>query len=283
MAATIWKGHITFGLISLPVRMVSAARAETVSFNQLHKVDNSRVKQVLFCAAEDKAIPRSEIVKGFEYEDGKYVVIADEDIKKITPKTAKVMEILEFVKAAEVDAVYLESSYYLHPEEAGEKAYTVLQRALKETGRVGVAKITMHNREHVVILRPSRTGMTLHTMHYADEVRSIDEFRTDNSIAKDIEVQIAAQLIDAMEAPFDPEKYKDNYRETLKAMIEAKVKGEEIVQAPEAEQLAPVIDIMQALKTSLAALKKPPMSQAPAVEATAIDSKPKRAKKAANG
>jgi DNA end-binding protein Ku len=286
MAATIWKGHITFGLISLPVRLVSAARAETVSFNQLHKSDNSRVKQVLFCQAEDKPVPRSELVKGYEYEDGKYVVIADEDIKKITPKTAKVMEILEFVKGDEVDAVYLEASYYLHPEEAGEKAYTVLQRALKDTGRVGVAKITMHGREHVVILRPSRTGMTLHTMHYADEVRSIDEFRTDTTIAKDIEVQIAAQLIDAMEAPFDPEKYKDNYRESLKKMIEAKIKGEEIVQAPEAEQMAPVIDIMQALKTSLAALKKPPASQAPAAAAagaTSIDSKPKRAKKAANG
>jgi DNA end-binding protein Ku len=287
MAATIWKGHITFGLISLPVRLVSAARSETVSFNQLHKTDHSRVKQVLFCQAEDKPVPRSELVKGYEYEDGKYVVIADEDIKKITPKTAKVMEIMEFVKEKEVDSVYFEASYYLHPEEAGEKAYTVLQRALKDTGRVGMAKITMHNREHVVILRPSRTGMTLHTMYYADEVRSIDEFRTDTTIAKDIEVQIAAQLIDAMEAPFDPEKYKDNYRESLKKMIEAKIKGEEIVEAPAAEEMAPVIDIMQALKTSLAALKKPPSSQAPpsaaATGATAIDSKPKRAKKAANG
>jgi len=287
MASTIWKGHITFGLISLPIRLVAAARAETISFNQLHKTDNSRVKQVLYCQAEDKPVPRSELVKGFEYEDGKYVVIADEDIKKITPKSAKVMEILEFVKAQDVDAVYLESSYYLHPEEAGEKAYTVLHRALKETGRVGVAKITMHNREHVVILRPSRTGMTLHTMHYADEVRAIDEFRTDSSLAKDVEVQIAAQLIDAMEAPFDPEKYKDNYRESLKAMIEAKVKGEEIVEAPAAEELAPVIDIMQALKTSLAALKKPPARAATSAAAEAASeaasAKPKRAKKAVGG
>ena len=196
MASTIWKGHITFGLISLPVRLMAAARSETVSFNQLHKTDNSRVKQVLFCQAEDKPVPRSELVKGYEYEDGKYVVISEEDIKKVTPKTAKVMEILEFVKADEVDEVYLEASYYLHPEEAGEKAYTLLQRALKETGRWGIAKITMHNREHVVILRPSRTGLTLHTMYYADEVRSIDEFRTDSTLAKDAEIKIAAQLIE---------------------------------------------------------------------------------------
>lgn len=282
MASTIWKGHITFGLISLPVRLMAAARSETVSFNQLHKTDNSRVKQVLFCQAEDKPVPRSELVKGYEYEDGKYVVISDEDIKKVVPKTAKVMEILEFVKADEVDEVYLEASYYLHPEEAGEKAYTLLQRALKETGRWGIAKITMHNREHVVILRPSRTGLTLHTMYYADEVRSIDEFRTDGSLAKDAEIKVAAQLIDAMEAPFDPEKFKDNYREYLKAMIEAKVKGEDIVEAPAAEELAPVIDIMQALKTSLAALKKPPTSAAPAAEEAAT-AKPKRMKKAANG
>jgi DNA end-binding protein Ku len=281
MASTIWKGHITFGLISLPVRLQAAARSETISFNQLHKADHSRVKQVLFCQAEDKPIARSEIVKGFEYEDGKYVVIADDDIKKIAPKTAKVMEILEFVKAAEVDAVYLEASYYLHPEEAGEKAYTVLQNALRGTGMVGVAKVTMHNREHVVILRPSRTGLTLHTMYYADEVRAMDEFRTDATLAKEVEVKIAAQLIEAMQAPFDPEKYKDKYRETLRAMIDAKVKGEEIVEAPAAEELAPVIDIMQALKSSLAALKKPPTS-APQEISEASASKPKRMKKAAS-
>src|SRR5258707_2824451 len=116
MASTVWKGHLTFGLVSFPIRLYSAARSESISFNQLHKSDNSRVKQVLYCQAEDKPVPRSELVKGYEYEDGKYVVISDEDIKKITPKTAKVMEILEFVKADEVDEVYLEASYYLHPE-----------------------------------------------------------------------------------------------------------------------------------------------------------------------
>lgn len=272
MASSVWKGHITFGLISLPVRLTAAARSETVSFNQLHKQDNSRVKQVLFCIAEDKPVPRNELVKGYEYEDGKYVVIDEEDIKKIQPKTAKVMEILEFVDARDVDAVYLESSYYLHPEEAGEKAYTVLFEALKRTGRAGVAKVTMHNREHVVILRPGKKGLMLHTMYYQDEVRASDEFRTDGSIVKDPEVAMAQQLIEALVVPFDPGKYSDGYRETLKGMIDAKISGEEVVKAPPAQELAPVIDIMEALKNSLVALRKPP-----AVETvTEITAKPKR-------
>jgi DNA end-binding protein Ku len=279
MASTIWKGHITFGLISLPVRLVSAARSETISFNQLHKSDNSRVKQVLYCQAEDKPVPRSELVKGFEYEEGKYVVIADEDIKKITPKTAKVMEILEFVPAAEVDAVYLESSYYLHPDTAGEKAYTVLYEALRESGHYGLAKITMHNREHVVILRPAKTGLMLHTMYYYDEVRATEEFRTDKSTAKAVEIKMANQLIEALAAPFDPTKYSDAYRTSLRAMIDAKIKGEEVVAAPEAPELAPVIDIMEALKTSLANLKKPPMSETEA-EAPKV-SKARKSRKAA--
>src|SRR3954453_23902214 len=133
MASTIWKGHITFGLISLPIRLVAAARAETISFNQLHKADNSRVKQVLYCQTEDKPISRSDIVKGYEYEKDKYVVVEDEEIKKVAPKTAKTMEVLEFVKTAEVDPIYFDASYYLAPDEAGEKPYALLFEALKQS------------------------------------------------------------------------------------------------------------------------------------------------------
>ena len=275
MASTIWKGHITFGLISLPVKMMAAARPETVSFNQLHKHDNSRVKQVLFCVAEDKPVPRSELVKGFEYEKDRYVVIDDEDIKRIQPKTAKVMEIVEFVKEEELDSVYLESSFYLHPDEAGEKAYSLLFKAMRETGHVGVAKICMHNREHVVVLRPGKHGMVLHTMYYQDEVRALDEFRTDLSSLKDKELAMAKHLVEALSAPFEPEKYTDNYRETLRNMITAKVNGQEIVAPPESKDMAPVIDIMAALKSSLAALKKPPVTTEIA-DADQEESKPHR-------
>ena len=140
MASTVWKGHLTFGLLSLPVKLFSAARGETVSFNQLHKSDNSRVKQVLYCQAEDKPIQRSEIVKGYEYEKDKYVVVDDEEIKKVAPKTAKTMEVLEFVKGSEVDPIYLESSYYLAPDDAGEKPYALLYESLRQSGCVGVAR-----------------------------------------------------------------------------------------------------------------------------------------------
>src|SRR6195256_5486076 len=163
MASTVWKGHLTFGLLSLPIKLYSAARSESVGFNQLHKHDNSRVKQVIYCQAEDKPIPRSEIVKGYEYEKDHYVVIEDEDIKKVAPKTAKVMEILEFVETKDVDPVYLESSYYMAPDGGGEKAYALLFEALRKSGYSGVAKIAMHNREHIVILRPGQRGILLHT------------------------------------------------------------------------------------------------------------------------
>src|SRR5437870_1931978 len=195
MASTVWKGHLTFGLVSMPVKLYSAARSETVSFNQLHKHDNSRVKQVIYCQAEDKPIQRSEIVKGYEYEKDKYVVIDDEDIKKVAPKTAKTMEILEFVKSADVDPIYFESSYYMAPDEAGEKPYALLFEALKQTEYYGIAKVSMHNREHVVILRPGDKGVVLHTMYFSDEIRAVEEFRTDISQVKEKEIALAKMLI----------------------------------------------------------------------------------------
>src|ERR1041384_2444748 len=142
MATSIWKGDLTFGLVSFPVRLFTAARSETISFNQLHKEDNSRIKQVIYCQTEDKPIPRNEIVKGYEYEKDHYVVVEDEDIKKAAPPSSKVMELLEFVKSAEVDPVFLDTSYYLAPDEAGEKPYALLIEALRQTGYVGLAKVT---------------------------------------------------------------------------------------------------------------------------------------------
>src|SRR6478736_2972519 len=195
MASTVWKGHLTFGLLSLPIKLYSAARSESVGFNQLHKHDNSRVKQVLYCQAEDKPIPRDEIVKGYEYEKGKYVVVEDEDIKKVAPKTAKVMEIQEFVKADDVDPVYLESSYYMAPDEGGEKPYALLFEAMRQSNYYAVAKIAMHNREHVIILRPGNKGILLHTMYYVDEIRQVDEFRTNTDLVKPKELELAKHLI----------------------------------------------------------------------------------------
>ncbi|MBI3209548.1 MAG: Ku protein [Candidatus Solibacter usitatus] len=256
MASTIWKGHLTFGLVSLPVKLFAAARAETIGFNQLHRTDHSRIKMKIFCAAEDVELSRADIVKGYEYEKDRYVVIDDEDIKKMAPRTARVMEVLEFVKAVDVDPTYYEKSYYMAPEEAGEKPYALLFESLKRSGYVALAKIAMHNREHIVILRPSHQGLTLHTMYFEDELRQTEAFRTDTSLVKEKELEMAMMLVEALAAGFEPAKYKDNYRENLKAMIEAKIAGSEVVAPVEAQQVK-VIDIMDALKASLASLKKP--------------------------
>ncbi|HLW76315.1 MAG TPA: Ku protein [Bryobacteraceae bacterium] len=279
MASTVWKGHLTFGLVSFPIRLYSAARGESISFNQLHKHDGSRIKQVIYCAAEDKPIPRSEIVKGYEYEKDHWVVIEDEEVKKVAPQTAKVMEIQEFVKSDQVDPIYYETSYYMAPDEAGEKPYALLFDALRKTGRVGIAKVAMHNREHVVILRPGENGVLLHTMYYLHEIRKVDEFRTDLSLVKEKELALATNLIEALSGEFEPEKYTDNYRENLLKMIEAKKQGEEVVATPEPQQ-AKVVDIMEALKASLAMAKKPAAS-ATTAEPVAEPAKP--AKRRARG
>jgi DNA end-binding protein Ku len=256
MASSVWKGHLTFGLVSFPIRLFSAARSETISFNLLHKDDHSRIRQVVYCQAEDKPVPRSELVKGYEYEKDHYVEIEDEDIKKVAPKTAKVMEILEFVKADDVDPVYLESSYYVAPDEGGEKPYALLFQALRESKYFALAKVAMHNREHIIVLRPGAKGILSHTMFYQDEIRQVDEFRTDTSLVKDKELAMAKMLISSLEAEFEPQKYHDNYRANLQQMIEAKVAGQKVVATPETH-VAPVIDIMEALKKSLAEKRKP--------------------------
>ncbi|HTX39230.1 MAG TPA: Ku protein [Bryobacteraceae bacterium] len=256
MASSVWKGHLTFGLVSFPVRLFSAARSETISFNLLHKEDHSRIRQVTYCQAEDKPIPRTELVKGYEYEKDHYVEIDDEDIKKVAPKTAKVMEILEFVKAEQVDPIYLESSYYVAPDEGGEKPYALLFQALRESSYYALAKVAMHNREHIIVLRPGAKGILSHTMYFQDEIRQVDEFRTDTSLVKEKELAMAKMLISSLEADFEPQKYHDGYRENLQKMIEAKIEGRKVVAAP-SEHVAPVIDIMEALKKSLAEKRKP--------------------------
>jgi DNA end-binding protein Ku len=267
MASSVWKGHLTFGLVSFPVRLFSAARSETISFNMLHKADHSRIKQVIYCQAEDKPVPRSELVKGYEYEKDHYVEVDDEEIKKVAPKTAKVMELLEFVKAEQVDPIYLESSYYMAPDEGGDKPYALLFQALRDAKYYGIAKVAMHNREHIVILRPNGKGMVLHTMFYADEIRQVEEFHTDTSQVKEKELALAKMLIESLAADFEPNKYTDTYRANLQKLIQDKLEGQQIVATP-TPHIAPVIDIMEALKKSLAEHKKPIRSATAAVADT---------------
>ena len=259
MASSVWSGYLTFGLISMPVRLFSGARGNHISFHMLHRDDNTRIKQQLWCPHDERVVERNEIVKGYEYRKGEYVLIEPEEIKKIEPKTAKAMEILEFVKASEVDPIYFESSYFLVPEEAGRRPYALLCQALQDTDYVAIAKLTMHNREYTVFLRPYNGGMMLHTMYYSDEVRELDSFGRPDVELKDAEVKVAHQLIEALAGKFEPEKYHDTFEENLKTLIKARFEGREVTEVEKPRKPAPVVDLMAALKESLAQLpKKPP-------------------------
>jgi DNA end-binding protein Ku len=264
MAASVWKGYLTFGLISVPIRLHSAARSESMHFNQLHSVCHTRIKQPQFCPTCQKQVARTEIVKGYEYEKDQYVLIEEEEIKKIAPPSARTMEIQEFVELKDVDPLYYETSYFVVPEDPGRKAYQLLVRTMEESGRAAIAKVAMHQREHVVIVRPRAHGLTLHTMYYADEVRDLPEYgSTTDVVVKPEEVKLAKQLVDSLTGSFDPERYRDEYQVRLKGLVDDKLQGREVASAPEAP-LAPVIDMMEALKKSLAAReasapKKPPV------------------------
>jgi len=251
MPSSMWTGYLTFGLISLPVRLFSGARGSRVSFHMLHRDDNARVKQQLVCSAEEKVITRDETVKGYEYRKGEYVVIEPEEIKKIEPKTARAMEILEFIKAEEIAPIYFESSYYLVPEEAGRRPYALLSQAMEETDFVAVAKLTMHNREYTCFLRPYRGGMLLHTMYYKDEVRTLENFGRPEVELREAEVKVAHQLIHALQAKWDPAKYHDTFEENVKKLIQARLEGKEITAVAKPAKPAPVVDLMAALKQSL--------------------------------
>jgi DNA end-binding protein Ku len=269
MATSVWKGFLTFGLISIPIRLFSAARSERISLNQLHKVCNSRIKMPLFCPTCDRKVERSEIVKGYEYEKDQYVLFTDEEVDKIEPDSARTMEILEFVKVEEIDPLYYDASYYITPEDEGKKAYQLLLEAMEQTGYCAIAKLSMHQREHIVIVRPRAEGMTLHTMFYQSEIREVAEFgRKNNAELKEAEKKLATQLIESLAAKFEPQKYHDEYQNSMLALIDAKRQGQEIAEVAH-PKLAPVIDLMDALKKSLekqstAPEKKPPVRALPA-------------------
>jgi len=274
MATSVWKGHLTFGLVSIPIRLFSAARTERISLNQLHSTCHTRIRMPLFCPTHNQIVERSEIVKGYEYEKDQYVLFTEEDLDKIEPPSAHTMEILEFVKLDEVDPLYYDASYYVTPEDAGKKAYYLLLDAMEASGHAAIAKLTMHQRENIVVMRPRAHGLTLHTMFYANEIRQLAEYgQTDEAAPQgnekklEQERKLALQLIESLSAPFDPSKYRDEYQASLRALIDAKREGQEVAPAAH-PKLAPVIDLMDALKKSLAEKPAPPMK--PPVAARAV-------------
>ncbi len=252
MPATVWKGYLTFGLVSFPIRLFAAARPEPVHFHLLHKKDLSRVKEVMYCAAEDKPLDRSQIVKGYEYEKNHYVVIDPEDLEKVAPPTARAMEILQFVKMEEIDPIFFEKSYYVGPEESVSRPYSLLLEAMKETGYDAIAKVAMHGREHIVILRPSENGIVLHTMYFVDELHKANEVPVPKAAKFDKkELDLAKKLIDTLAGTFEPEHYHDEYKQNVEKLIDSKRKGHKVTPIRQ-PKTAPVIDLMQALQKSLA-------------------------------
>ena len=249
--AASWKGFLTFGMISIPIELSPAARSERISFNQLHSVCHSRLKQPLYCPTCEKFVERSEIEKGYEYEKDQYLLFKQEELDEIEPDSAQAMEILSFVKAAEIDPVYFDASYYAKPAEAGVRAYNLLLDAMRKTGYAGIAKVTMHNRENIVIIRARENGMTLHTMFYNNEIRAAAEASAPNKAeVKEAESKLAMQLIESLAAPFEPSQYSDAYQAELEKLIEAKAHGKKMTVMPKTKR-APVVDLMSALQASL--------------------------------
>lgn len=250
MAATVWKGFVSFGLVSFPVRLMAAARERPVRFHLLHAKDNSRLKEVFFCREEDKPVPRDEMTKGYEVSKNEYVVVDEKELEQIAPKTAKVMDILQFVKADELDPLYMNKSYHLVPDGDITKPYALLRDAMKKQRQYAVAKVAMHNREHIVILRPSGNELVLHTMFFEDEIQKVD-VKTGGQKFSEKEIHLATQLIDTLTGKFEPEKFHDEYRERVERLIEQKEKGE-TVHAAKAEKPRAVVNILEALQKSLA-------------------------------
>jgi DNA end-binding protein Ku len=251
VAASTWKGYLSFGLVTIPIRLSPAARTERISFNQLHNVCHTRIKMPLFCPTCNRMVERNEIEKGYEYEKDQYLLFTEAEIDEVEPDSARTMDILEFVKVDEIDPLYFDASYYAAPEDAGARAYHLLLEAMMESGYAAIAKVTMHSRENIVIIRARKEGLTVHTMFYQNEIRPAVEYgSTDKSEIREQEKTLALQLINNLATHFKPEKYHDAYQKNLQALIDAKAKGQKLTLMPHASP-HPAIDLMQALKNSL--------------------------------
>ena len=291
MASTVWKGYISFGLVSVPVRLYAAAREQHVSFNQIHEVCGSRIKQQIFCPTCNRVVERNELAKGYQVDRDSYVLISNDELKTLEADSSEAMEIAQFVSLNEVDPIYYEASYYSAPEDPGRRAYGLLLQAMEKLNVAAIAKVTLHQREQIVLMRPYHQGIVLHTLYFPSEVREIAEYgKTDTVTVQKPEVELAEQFIRQLTATFEPEQYKDEYQQRVLDMVETKRAGQIVAGQPAKPKLAPVIDLMEALKKSIAerggAAAAPP--SAPAFveagkkspkSATAAEAKPSRRRK----
>ena len=258
MARAMWRGAIQFGLVTIPIKLYLATESKGVSFNMLHKKDLSRIQMKIYCPVEDEVISRGDTVKGFEYAPGQYVVITDEDLEAVPLKTVRSIEIEQFTPRATVDdgaVKFVKQAYYIEPDKIGFKAFYLLKDVLEDKGLTAICKVVIKDREALAAIDPFAKTMLLTTLHWPDEIRAIGELDlpAEEPAIKPAERKMAEQLIEAMTGEFDPTAYKDEYREALLKIIEAKVAGEETVAAPEAEPATNLVDLMAALEASVKA------------------------------
>lgn len=250
---TMWKGSISFGLVNIPIKMFTATEEKDIRFRNLHKECNTPLKYKKICPTCDKEVSEDEIVRGFEYETGHFIIINEQDIEALKSEVdAKSIDILDFVNLSEIDPIYFDKSYYLSPQDTGNKAYNLLRQAMNDTGKIAIAKMTIRNKQTLAALRVSQNVLVLETIFYPDEVRSVSLVPglPENIEVNEKELNIATKLIDNLSAQFEPEKYTDDYREALQDLISKKVAGKEIEVAPEMPHKN-VIDLMEALQASI--------------------------------
>src|SRR5215475_5780940 len=285
---SIGTGTISFGLVSIPVRMYTAASSAGVSFNLLHAKCGSRIRQQTFCPVDNQVVERNELVKGYEFAKDKYVRVSDDELKALEGEASKLIDITEFVPLDKVDPIYFEKTYYLGPDKGGEKAYRLLADAMAKTGRVALAKFVMRGKESLVLIRPSQHGLMLHTMYFADEVRDFGEIgKGESASVKENELGLAERLIDDLShKEFKPEQYQDEHRQRVLDLVNSKVEGKEVTTVTPEVHRAQVIDLMDALKQSLAkragSRAETPARKVEAAEAAPMPKKPpvKAAKRA---
>jgi DNA end-binding protein Ku len=254
---SIWKGAISFGLVSIPVKLYSATEEKDVSFHQVHRADGGRIRYKRVCQTDGEEVPYSDIAKGYELPSGEVVVLTDDDFADLPLTTSRAIDVLEFVPLEQVDPMYFAKSYYLEPDAAGAKPYVLLREALERSGRVALVKIALRQRESLATLRVRNGVFVLEMMLWPDEIREPDFGFLDEDIeVRAQELKMAESLIDSLSGDFEPEQYADNYREALQALIDAKVEGREVVQPVEpAADTGTVVDLMAALRASVEAAK----------------------------
>jgi len=259
MPRSIWSGAISFGLVNVPVKVYSATSAKTVRFHQLDRETGMRISQRRVNPQTGEEVPYDRLVKGYELTRDRYVVVTPEELDAIAPEKSRTIDIEDFVELAEIDPIYYDHPYWLVPDKGAAKAYALLVQAMRESGKVAIARVVLRNKEHLVALRASGGGLMMETMNFHDEVvasEDLDELvAAAETEASEREVKMAQQLIDSLTTQFAPESYSDTYREKVLELVERKAQGEEIAVQPEAPEPARVPDLMAALEASLAAVK----------------------------